>query len=83
MERIGTADGSSNKIIITSPARASATSNNQAGVSATGSKNNETKSATTAADQSKKKAKTELKSEMRPERCIPTDRKITQHAQIP
>ena len=30
-----------------------------------------------------KKTKRNLKSEMRPERCIPTDRKITQHAQIP
>ena len=57
MERKGTADGSSNKIINSTPARASATSNNQAGVSATGSKNNETKSTTTAADESKKKPK--------------------------
>ena len=57
MEIIGTADGSSNKIMNSSPARASATSNNQAGVSATGSKNNETKSTTTAADESKKNPK--------------------------
>ena len=57
MERKGTADGSSNKIINSSPARASATSNNQAGISATRSKKNETKSTTTAADQSKKNPK--------------------------